>query len=319
MDSQQVWNCIKLDSFDTPVLLIAFNRPELFAELIDSLRVIAPTKIFVAIDGPREDNSDDNLKVCQTIGLIDKIDWLCELSVLNRDSNLGCGLAVSSAISWVLETEQSVIILEDDIRPNTTFFSFCAKALRVYQDDERVMTISGHSTIEINDSPNVFRTSKYPGIWGWATWQRSWNLYQYSLDGLPKISLFYLTKIYRGNLFLAMQSWMNFRAIRNGAIDTWDYQLFYISILLQKLHIIANYNLTENVGFNSQATHTIFSPEPSPTPRKMEHIAFTDELEVSESYERKTRSWLQNQLFRSVRTYIRIKIASKFNTIFRNR
>jgi hypothetical protein len=308
-----------LDSFDTPVLLIAFNRPELFAELIDSLRVIAPTKIFVAIDGPREDNSDDDLKVCQTVELIDRIDWNCELSVLNRDSNLGCGLAVSSAISWVLETEQSVIILEDDIRPNTTFFSFCAQALRAYQDDERVMTISGHSTIEINDSPNVFRTSKYPVIWGWATWQRSWNLYQYSLDGLPKISLFYLTKVYRGNLFLAMQSWMNFRAIRNGAIDTWDYQLFYISILFQKLHIIANYNLTENVGFNSQATHTIFLPEPSPTPREMKHIAFTDELEVSEIYERKTRSWLQNQLFRSARTYIRMRIASTSNTIFRNR
>ena len=306
-----------MDNFDTPILLIAFNRPELFNDLIDLVRKIAPSKVYVAVDGPRKNNIYDEFNVNQTISLIEKIDWHCELKVLKRETNLGCGLSVSSAISWVFETESSVIILEDDIRPNVTFFSFCAQALQYYKDDPRIMTINGHSTIEITDSTDTFRMSKYPEIWGWATWKRSWEVYNLSLENLPKISFLNLAKYYGWNFVLASQSRINFRQIRNMTIDTWDYQLVYISILYGKLHLIANYNLSENVGFNSQATHTIYSPEPSPRPREINSLIFNDELKVNEIYERRSRKWLQDQLYRSARTYIRIQFTSMFKNVFR--
>ena len=289
--------------FETPVLLIAFNRPDLFSELVDLLRKIAPHNVYIAIDGPRKDNIGDATKVNETVRLIENIDWKCKIKVLKRETNLGCGLAVSSAISWVMETESEVIILEDDVRPNDTFFTFCAKALVHYKDDENIMSIGGHSTIEIPNSLKIFRISQYPEIWGWATWRRSWKLYEYSIGNLPQLRLVDLVKIYRGNLLLTAQSWLNFRAVKNHHLDTWDFQFFYSSLLHHKFHIIPNCNLTANLGFNEQATHTKFLPKASPEPKEMIEIKFDFNSKINQKYERKSRAFMQKQLFRSARAF----------------
>jgi hypothetical protein len=293
--------------FDTPVLLLGFNRPHLFRELINCLREVAPTNIYIAVDGPRNLNANDALAVLETISLIKNIDWECNVHVLKQESNLGCGLAVSTAISWVLELEEMVIILEDDIRPIPSFFEFCELMLQHYRYDERIMTIGGHSTIQIANTSQDYHLSKYPEIWGWATWKRSWDLYKYSLNELPKISFKQLLKVYGGNVLLATQSWMNFRAIRNHSIDTWDYQLVYSSFRFNKLHVIPNYNLTENVGFDNLATHTRFLPVPSPDPKEIKNIRFDAAIECQSSFERQSRAFLQRQFLKSLNNYLKFK------------
>ena len=303
--------------FDTPVLLLAFNRPALFRELINCLRVVAPNNIYVAIDGPRDLHETDAWNVSETISLIDCIDWECNLHVLKQESNLGCGLAVTTAISWVLGAEEMVIILEDDIRPNGSFFEFCQQMLQQYRYDEKIMTISGHSTIQIDGASQDYRLSKYPEIWGWATWRRSWDLYKYSINDLPKISFNRLLAIYGGNFLLATQCWMNFRAIRNHSVDTWDYQLVYSSYNFHKLHVIPNCNLTRNVGFNDFATHTKFLPVPSPEPKEILNIRFDSAIECTLRYEKQNRIFLQRQFLRSLRVYLTIKLKSLLKPLIR--
>lgn len=299
--------------FDTPILLLGFNRPNLFAELLKTIREISPTKLYIAIDGPRDGNTDDSVKVEETSSCINLIDWNCSLKVLKRDKNLGCGLAVSSAISWVMQTELKVIILEDDVRPNRSFFEFCSQALNHFADNERIMSIGGHSTIEISSKKDAFRLSKYPEIWGWATWKRSWDLYEFSLTNLPKISFRQLLSLHDGNLILAAQSSINFRKIRSHSIDTWGYQLVYTSFLYDKLHLLPNCNLTENLGFDSQATHTKYLPFPSPNSKEIESLNFQIKPLFLDKYERLTRIHLQRQLLWSLRWHF----AEITNSIFR--
>ena len=298
------------NSMSIPVLLIAFNRPDLFLELINCLRESKPKNIYVAIDGPREINSNDVQDVSDTISLIANIDWECNVRILKQKFNLGCGRAVSSAISWVLEHEEMVIILEDDIRPNRSFFQFCEEMLQRYKNDERIMTVSGHSMIEVANSPSNYRLSKYPVIWGWATWKRSWNLYEYSLDSYPKIGIVQLLKAYRGNLILSLQCVLNFGAVRSNLIDTWDYQLLYSSFLHGKLHVIPNVNLTENVGFNQKATHTKFPTIPSPKTKEIVDFRLHEPTNCSPQSERRDRSILQRQLFRSLRVYLKFRLST---------
>lgn len=299
--------------FDTPLLLIGFNRPDLFVDLIGTLRDLSPTNIYIAIDGPRGGNKDDEVKVERTIASIELIDWCCDIKILKRSSNLGCGRAVSSAISWVMENESKVIILEDDIRPNNSFFKFCSDALDRFKDDERIMTVGGHSLIELPNEKATFRLSKYPEIWGWATWKRSWELYEFSLNDLPKISFNNLLSIYGGNFVLAFQSSIQFRKMRSNAIDTWDYQLQYASFLHNKFHLLSNLNLTDNVGFNSQATHTKYLPLPSPAKKEILNLNFGNDVFISEDFELQTRKHLQRQILTSFKSHIigRIKVLAK--------
>ncbi len=298
--------------FDTPILILGFNRPNLFADLLNTLRDLSPTNVYVAIDGPRDGNEEDVLNVEKTYSSIHLIDWQCRLKVLKRESNLGCGLAVSSAISWVFESESKIIVLEDDIRPNKSFFEFCSQALIRFANDERIMTISGHSVIEIDESKDRFRLSKYPDIWGWATWKRSWNLYQFSIADLPKISFRQLLAIYNGNFLLAMNSAFNFRKMRLHIIDTWDYQLLYCSFLHNKLHLIPNYNLASNVGFGGQATHTRFLPKPSPAVKEMFDFNFQNDPLCLGRHERRYRVHEGWQLRISVRSHLFNILSSKF-------
>jgi hypothetical protein len=297
-------------AMSTPVLLLAFNRPDLFLELINCIRETAPKNIYVAIDGPRESNANDAQDVFDTVSLITNIDWECNLRVLKQRSNLGCGHAVSSAISWVFEHEEMVIILEDDIRPNSSFFQFCEEMLQQYKNDERIMTVSGHSMIEVPNSRINHRLSKYPVIWGWATWKRSWTLYEYSLDSYPKIGFVQLLKAYRGNLILSLQCVLNFRAVRSNRIDTWDYQLVYSSFLYSKFHVIPNVNLTENVGFDQKATHTKFPTIPSPKTKEIGNFQSHKLTNCSPKSERRDRSILQKQLFQSLRAYSTFRMSS---------
>ena len=110
--------------FTVPILILGFNRPDLLLGLVNSIRNLKPTKILVAIDGPRFDveNESDLVEQCRSI--VDEIDWSCEISTLFRESNLGCGQAVSKAIEWAFTIVDEIIVLEDDVRPSLDFLNF---------------------------------------------------------------------------------------------------------------------------------------------------------------------------------------------------
>ena len=100
--------------FETPILFLIFNRPDTTEQVFDVIRTIQPRKLFIAADGPRDRNERD-LRLCQeSRNIIKRVDWDCELYTLFRDENLGCGLAVSEAISWFFQNVEEGIILEDD-------------------------------------------------------------------------------------------------------------------------------------------------------------------------------------------------------------
>ena len=45
-----------------PILIIAFNRPNLLIKLIKSLENLKPSKLYFACDGPRKNNKNDQEK-----------------------------------------------------------------------------------------------------------------------------------------------------------------------------------------------------------------------------------------------------------------
>lgn len=85
--------------------------------------------MFVAVDGPREEVAGEADRCAQVRDVLRLVDWECEVKTLFRDKNLGCGLAVSSAITWFFEHVEAEIILEDDCLPTEAFFPFCAEML----------------------------------------------------------------------------------------------------------------------------------------------------------------------------------------------
>ncbi len=241
---------------EVPVLLMVFNRPQTTAAVFQQIRKAKPKRLFVAADGPRKDHPTDRERCRQVRAIVSEVDWDCQVQTLFRAENLGCGKAVSTAIDWFFHQVAEGIILEDDTLPNRSFFRFMEEMLRYYREDPSVMHITG-SNFQYGRrfGKASYYFSAITHIWGWATWRRAWQHYDFTMSGFDefvesrKID-HYLKKGYA-------HYWLNMlRHTREGKVDTWDYQWQFAVWNQGGLTIIPNSNMISNIGFGSDATHT---------------------------------------------------------------
>lgn len=248
-----------------PVLVIAFNRPDHLAVLLERLREVQPTRVFVAIDGPRPTKTDEHERVRRCRDLVTTIDWDCHVDTLFQDHNLGCGAGVTTAITWFFTHVDRGIILEDDIIPDPTFFPYCSELLDRYENDTRVFAISGCNFVPkaaLSHPELPYRFSQVPHIWGWATWRRSWANHQLDIRGwrgkLPLRTLWTrLDRSVPGTVYWAS----TFELLARKEVDTWDGQLVLASMASDQWTATSNVNLVQNIGFGVEATHTFLDRE----------------------------------------------------------
>lgn len=240
-----------------PILLLLFNRPDLTAGLISCLRRVTPSQLFIAIDGPRAGVEGEAEQVEEVRKLVELIDWPCEKRWLIRGLNIGCGRAVSGAISWFFSQVKEGIILEDDCHPDPSFFDFCNSMLHRYRDDPLVFLISGTSLLPSSvriAQPYYF--SKYMGVWGWASWRRTWQAYDYDLSSLSAREWRNVVTA-RSESAVERRYWLHILDLMlAGKIDTWDFQVQFSAWKENSLHVTSSRNLVENLGFRGDATHT---------------------------------------------------------------
>ena len=240
-----------------PVLLLTFKRPDLTLKVIDSLRAVKPKQVFVACDGARLDHSTEiekNKKVKELIEV--SIDWNCEVKKLYQTENLGCGKAVSTAITWFFDNVPEGIILEDDTIPNAAFFSFAKEMLLKYRNNKKVMHISGINFKGKEARKSSYYFSKYSHIWGWATWRRAWKGYDFNMQKWPLVKDSNEFKIWCSSKVEKDYWFKVFEAVYKKQIDTWDYQWLFTILSCNGLCINPSVNMVKNIGFNEDATHT---------------------------------------------------------------
>jgi hypothetical protein len=248
---------MKNTSFDIPILFIVFNRLETTKRVFNSIRNIKPRQLFIAADGPRPNKPTDIEKCNSVIEYIaNNIDWPCNVNWLKRNENYGCGLAVSSAITWFFDNVEMGIILEDDCLPHQYFFSFCQELLIKYKDNSHITHINGYNCQNgIKRGNYSYYFSKYFHVWGWASWRRAWQNYSYNLkyyDLFLKENV--LKRIYN-NPYIKEHWLYNFNQIIKKNINTWDYQWVYTNIIMDGIAITPNFNLIENIGMDTESTH----------------------------------------------------------------
>ena len=275
----------------TPVLLIAFNRPEQTRRVFAEIRSIRPEKLFIAVDGPRIDRPDDIDKCRQVREIVTQIDWPCDVKKLFRDRNLGCKIGATTAIDWFFKEVEEGIILEDDCLPDPTFFPFCEEMLSHFRNDERISMISGHNVVGILQIPYSYTFSKFGHLWGWASWRRSWKNYDVTMKTwLDKENRKRIRRAIGDRRDWNYHEWQ-YENTFYGRKDTWDYQWESYRLLIGQIAVIPAYNMIENLGFGKDATHTkqpdsplILSRRSTPFPLK-----HNPEIKVDQSYDQLLR------------------------------
>ena len=243
---------------NTPVLLIHFNRPESTRRQLEALRPVAPQRVWVLCDGPRAGRAGEVEQVAAVRRQLDHLPWRCEVKRLYRDEHLGCFRSISDGITWFLEECGAGIIVEDDVIPDPSFFSFCEEMLLKYADAADVFAISGHhrrpKPLDLNED---YGFSNYFECWGWATWQRAWNHFDPTLSAWRERETWdsICKRVFRNYRARAYWTWI-FRQVDQQRRDSWAYRFL---LTIWKQHgcvIIPKINLTENIGFTAEGTQT---------------------------------------------------------------
>lgn len=246
---------------NVPVLIVFFNRSEPLREVFEAVRKAKPVKLFLAQDGARKGNSKDAEKVAACREVVQNIDWECEVFTDYSESNLGCGKRMSSAISWAFEQVDRLMILEDDCVPAADFFPFCEEILEKYKEDERVNLISGMNHLGVYEkAPADYFFCSTGAIWGWATWKRVWDHYEYEMDFLEDS---YAMECFSGSYYPKRQLRMLNQTGKSrsglykqgGKLTAWTYQFRMLRFLFSQLVIVPKYNLTSNIGLTDDSTH----------------------------------------------------------------
>src|ERR1043166_8680322 len=98
------------NNFRTPIVLIAFNRPRQTAEVVRTIRAQRPARLFIIADGPRPGVETDPEKCAAVRGLVEKIDWPCQVERRFAETNLGLRRNVAEGLDWVFQQTERAII-----------------------------------------------------------------------------------------------------------------------------------------------------------------------------------------------------------------
>jgi hypothetical protein len=119
------------------------------------------------------------------------------------------------------------------------------------------MMISGDNHLfgraETTDS---YYFSRYPHVWGWATWRRAWAKYDVDMTHWPEIRDRNLFDQYFQTASERYYWESVFQHTYDRKIDTWAYPWAYSMWANSGLSTAPARNLVHNIGFHAGATHT---------------------------------------------------------------
>ena len=124
----------------------------------------------------------------------------------------------------------------------------------------RVMQIAGHNWAAPSDGylGYSYAFNAFSPIWGWATWRRAWEKYDFHMRTWPEFRDTAMTAglpFGRRGLGVLTEYWNRAHAGRG----TWDHQWQYAVMSAHALSISPSVNLVSNLGFRSDATQTVES------------------------------------------------------------
>jgi len=234
-----------------PILIIGFNRPDMLSQVLENIKKCNPQKLYITIDGPREGNDEDAVNVEKVKRIVKEIDFCPCVNYRFNSENKGCEITESSGISWVLEKEESVIVLEDDIIAHKSFFRFVQEMLEKYKNCPQIAMVAGLNPTPCrlpNDEDYCFCRSGHIG--GWGTWRRAWEQY----DLYEEIDDKYLEDTFIRSISVSKSHAKHLKRLllrlkSNGVgNNTWDYMYSYYRMKNQMLSIVPRSNLTSNIG-----------------------------------------------------------------------
>lgn len=245
-----------MKTFNVPILLIFFCRPEVTSKVFDCIRKVKPSKLYLYQDGPRNEKDLQGIMQCRDI--VSNIDWDCDVNTFYQEQNVGCDPSEYIAQKWMFEQEEMGIVLEDDDVVSLSFFYFCEELLEKYKDDERINMICGMNHLGTYDKTDAdYFFARSGSITGWASWKRvvdTWDpSYSYFDD---PYAMECVESVLGHRAQRTLKTWKNHK---DSGKEFYETILGASATLSHRLNIVPTKNMVANIGVVANATHSVAS------------------------------------------------------------
>lgn len=241
-----------------PIVLFAYNRPEHIRQTVKSLQeneLATESELFIYSDGPKDDTHSKS-NVAKVRRYLKTITGFDKITIVESEQNKGLANSVIQGVTDIVDQYGKVIVMEDDLETSSDFLKYMNEALNVYEDEQQVMQIAGHMfnvllNIDI-ETDAVFLP--FTNSIGWATWKRSWDLFDPLMSGYKEVKE-NENKRYRFDLDGTFSYFQMLESQLEGNVDSWAIR-WYLSVFLNNgLVLYPVKSLVRHIGFDEQGTH----------------------------------------------------------------
>ena len=217
-----------------------------------------PKEIFIIADGPPV-GADPALEANCLAARKEAesgVMWEANVRTNYAPENMGLRRRLETGLDWVFSEVPFAMILEEDCHPEPDFFSFVEAMRGRYENEEKIGCISGNCFLPSDFSlESSYFFSRYPQIWGWATWARAWKAYDNSSKEWPRAGGIYA--LWPDMSRREVRYWKRvLDRVYQGELSTWDYRWLMGLWSHRLLSITPAINLVKNAGFGEGATNT---------------------------------------------------------------
>lgn len=240
-----------------PICLFVYNRPWHLRRTLESLEdnyLADESKLFIFSDGPKENIKNNDMKKIEEVRkIVKEKKWCREVTVKEYEKNQGLADSIVSGVTEIVNKFGKVIVLEDDLVLSRGFLKYMNDALDLYENENRVMHISGYMYPIQKNMPETFFFN-VTSCWGWGTWQRSWKLFNNDTEELIKnfkskkdIKSFNLDNSYNWHSHLM--------ANQKGELKTWAIKWYASVFQLNGFCLHPGKTLVRNIGNDESGEH----------------------------------------------------------------
>lgn len=303
-----------------PIVLFVYNRPWHTRQTLEALSkndLADKSTLFIYADGPKENATAEDLeKIAEVRSLISEHQWCKTVEIIASESNKGLADSIISGVTEVINRFGKIIVLEDDLLAHKGFLGYMNEALYLCQNDEKVMQVSGYQfPLKFPSSVPTYFYLPMTTSWGWATWKRAWDLFDFNATGWSELKkqvtlkkIFDLDNSYPYSNMLEAQ-------MEHKTIDSWAIRWWWTVFKINGVTLFPKTSFIKNIGFDEFSTHTKRSPfKETKLNKKHSFKEFTNIPRI------------ENEAFETIKIFLKMPIVLKrtsrisnlFNRVFKS-
>jgi hypothetical protein len=242
-----------------PIVLFTYNRPIHTKKVLDALSLNLESKrsiLYIFCDGPKENASNTNIENINAVRALAKNEnRFLKIVVVEQPENKGLANSIIDGVSLVLKDFNTIIVLEDDILPSLGFLEYMNEALYLYENENNVGCIHAWNyNLDNSDYSESTFFIRGADCWGWATWRRSWKLFNSNSKSL-------LREVKSRNLEYEFDKRGTYEFTKmlqsqiDGKIDSWAIR-WYASMFLEGKYCLQPVrSIVRNIGLDNTGVH----------------------------------------------------------------